>query len=58
MAPSFVPRTSFGLAFRAAASRLLGIAWFADLFIGRRLRDQIELPDYARPRSRSSHWSA
>ncbi len=46
MAPSFVPKTHFGLLVRAIASRLLGIGWFADLVIGRSVRDQIELPDY------------
>jgi 2-polyprenyl-6-methoxyphenol hydroxylase-like FAD-dependent oxidoreductase len=46
LAPSFVPRTELGLAFRAAVSRLLGIGWVADLLMGRSLRDQIELPDY------------
>jgi 2-polyprenyl-6-methoxyphenol hydroxylase-like FAD-dependent oxidoreductase len=46
MAPSFVPKTHLGLLVRALASRLLGIGWFADLVIGRSVRDQIELPNY------------
>ncbi|MEO8276925.1 MAG: FAD-binding domain [Thermoanaerobaculia bacterium] len=46
MAPSFVPKSSFGLRVRAIAAQWLGIGWFADLVIGRSMRDQIELPDY------------
>lgn len=46
MAPSFVPKSELGLLARMIASRLLGIDWFADLVIGRSLKDQIELPDY------------
>jgi 2-polyprenyl-6-methoxyphenol hydroxylase-like FAD-dependent oxidoreductase len=46
LAPSFVPKSRFGLEVRAIASRLLGIGWFADLVIGRSVRDRIDLPDY------------
>ncbi len=46
LAPSFVPKSNFGLLIRDIASRLLGIGWFADWVMGRSLRDQIELPEY------------
>ena len=46
LAPSFVPKSHLGLWVRAIATKLLGIGWFADLLIGRSLRDRIELPDY------------
>nr|WP_166175751.1 FAD-binding domain [Altererythrobacter segetis] len=46
MASTFVPKTDFGLRVRATAAKLLGIGWFADLVIGRSIRDQIDLPDY------------
>jgi 2-polyprenyl-6-methoxyphenol hydroxylase-like FAD-dependent oxidoreductase len=46
LAPSFVPKSQFGLRVRDVASKLLGIGWFADLVIGRSVRDQIDLPDY------------
>lgn len=43
-AGSFAPRTSLGLALRNQLTRLLSIPWFAELTIGRGLRDEIELP--------------
>jgi 2-polyprenyl-6-methoxyphenol hydroxylase-like FAD-dependent oxidoreductase len=46
MASYFVPHSRFGLAVRAAVSRLLGVGWFADLLIGRSLRDRVDLPEY------------
>jgi 2-polyprenyl-6-methoxyphenol hydroxylase-like FAD-dependent oxidoreductase len=46
LAPSFVPKTNFGLTVRAIASKLLTVGWFADLLIGRSLQDHIELSDY------------
>ena len=38
--------SAFGVTFRNLVSRLLRIPAFADFFIGRDLRDDIELPDY------------
>lgn len=46
LAPTFVPKSEFGLTVRAFASRLLGVGWFANMVMGRSVRDQIELPDY------------
>ncbi|MGH8194049.1 MAG: FAD-binding domain [Woeseiaceae bacterium] len=46
-ATSFVPRTAIGIAFRRIATRLLRFPAVADYFIGRDLRDDVELPDYA-----------
>ena len=45
-ASSFAPRTALGIEFRNAVSSLLRIPAVADWFIGRALRDDIELPDY------------
>jgi 2-polyprenyl-6-methoxyphenol hydroxylase-like FAD-dependent oxidoreductase len=45
-ASSFAPKSSFGIAFRNLVTRLLGIPAVADYFIGRDLRDDIDLPDY------------
>lgn len=45
-ASSFAPKTSLGLSFRNAVTRLMRVPAIADLFIGRELRDDIELPDY------------
>lgn len=44
-ASSFAPRTALGLAFRNLVSRLLRFGPVADFFIGRDLRDDIELPE-------------
>lgn len=46
LAPSFAPRTALGIHFRNLVSSLLRIPAVADWFIGRALRDDIELPDY------------
>ncbi len=45
-ASSFAPRTQFGLWFRDHVTRLFRVPAVADDFIGRDLRDDIELPDY------------
>jgi 2-polyprenyl-6-methoxyphenol hydroxylase-like FAD-dependent oxidoreductase len=45
-ASSFAPKTAFGITFRNLVTRLLRIPFFADLFIGRDLRDDITLPNY------------
>ncbi|MGH9821382.1 MAG: FAD-binding domain [Pyrinomonadaceae bacterium] len=45
-ASSFAPSTSMGLAFRNLVTKLMRISWIADYFIGRDLRDDIELPNY------------
>ena len=45
-ASSFAPESALGVTFRNLVSRLLLIPAFADFFIGRDLRDDIELPDY------------
>jgi len=45
-ASSFAPKTSFGIAFRNAVTKLMRVPHVAELFIGRELRDDIELPDY------------
>jgi len=50
-ASSFAPKTSFGITFRNEVTKLMRVPFIAELFIGRSLRDDIELPDYgiARP---------
>jgi 2-polyprenyl-6-methoxyphenol hydroxylase-like FAD-dependent oxidoreductase len=45
-AASFVPRTELGIVWRDLATRLMVIPFLADAFIGRGLRDDIELPRY------------
>lgn len=45
-ASSFVPRTSLGIAFRNLVTRLMGVPFVTDWFVGRGLRDNIVLPDY------------
>ncbi len=45
-ASSFAPKTSFGISFRNLVTKLLRVPPIAELFIGRELRDDIELPDY------------
>ena len=45
-ASSFLPTTGFGLAFRNLVTVLLQVPPVADLFIGRDLRDDFELPDF------------
>jgi 2-polyprenyl-6-methoxyphenol hydroxylase-like FAD-dependent oxidoreductase len=46
-ASSFAPKSAFGITFRNLVTRLLRIPFFADFFIGRDLRDNIEIPDYS-----------
>lgn len=43
---SLAPKTAFGIAFRNLATRLMRLPYFFDFFLGRELRNQIELPDY------------
>jgi len=45
-ASSFAPKTAFGIAFRNLVIRLMQLRFVVDFFIGRELRDQVELPDY------------
>jgi 2-polyprenyl-6-methoxyphenol hydroxylase-like FAD-dependent oxidoreductase len=45
-ASSCAPKTSRGVAFRNAVTRLLRVRAVADYFVGRDLRDAIELPEY------------
>jgi 2-polyprenyl-6-methoxyphenol hydroxylase-like FAD-dependent oxidoreductase len=46
-ASAFAPRTALGLGFRNLVTRLLRLPAVADYFIGRDLRDDLRLPDYA-----------
>lgn len=46
-ASSFAPKTAFGLRFRDAVLHLTRVPFLADRLVGRDLRDDIELPDYA-----------
>jgi 2-polyprenyl-6-methoxyphenol hydroxylase-like FAD-dependent oxidoreductase len=45
-ASTFAPKSAFGITFRNVATRLLRIPLFANVFIGRSLRDDVNLPDY------------
>jgi hypothetical protein len=45
-ASSFVPKSALGITMRNLVTRLLRIPFVADFFIGRGLRDDIELPAY------------
>lgn len=45
-ASSFAPKTSFGIVFRNVVTKLMRVPSIAELFIGRELRDDIDLPDY------------
>jgi 2-polyprenyl-6-methoxyphenol hydroxylase-like FAD-dependent oxidoreductase len=45
-ASSFAPKTSVGITFRNAVTRLMGVPFIADFFVGRDLRDDIDLPQY------------
>jgi 2-polyprenyl-6-methoxyphenol hydroxylase-like FAD-dependent oxidoreductase len=45
-ASSFAPKTPFGITFRNVVTRLMRVPSIAELFIGRELRDDIDLPDY------------
>ena len=46
-ASSFAPKTYLGVTFRNAVTNLMRVPFVAELFVGRDLRDDIELPDYA-----------
>src|SRR6516225_6498675 len=45
-ASSIAPRTAFGITFRNLVLRLMRLRYVVDFFIGRELRDQVQLPDY------------
>jgi 2-polyprenyl-6-methoxyphenol hydroxylase-like FAD-dependent oxidoreductase len=45
-ASSFAPKSASGITLRNLVTRLFRIPSFADYFVGRDLRDDIELPDY------------
>ncbi len=45
-ASSFAPKSASGITFRNLVTRLFQIPSLADYFVGRNLRDDIELPDY------------
>jgi 2-polyprenyl-6-methoxyphenol hydroxylase-like FAD-dependent oxidoreductase len=45
-ASSFVPKSALGITMRNLVTRMLKIPFVADFFIGRGLRDDIELPAY------------
>jgi 2-polyprenyl-6-methoxyphenol hydroxylase-like FAD-dependent oxidoreductase len=45
-ASSFAPKTALGITFRNLVTRLLRLPFLADLFVGRSLRDDVEIPDY------------
>jgi len=45
-ASSFAPKSAAGIAFRNRVTWLLRIPFIANFFIGRALRDDIDLPDY------------
>ena len=45
-ASSFAPKTEIGIAIRNLATRAMAIPALADLFVGRSIRDDFDLPDY------------
>ncbi|HEX5130891.1 MAG TPA: FAD-binding domain [Candidatus Krumholzibacteria bacterium] len=45
-ASSFAPGSAFGIRFRNLVTRLLAVPAVANFFVGRDMRDNIELPDY------------
>jgi 2-polyprenyl-6-methoxyphenol hydroxylase-like FAD-dependent oxidoreductase len=46
-ASSFAPRTAMGIAFRNLVTRLMvRLPFVVEFFIGREMRDQVQLPDY------------
>jgi 2-polyprenyl-6-methoxyphenol hydroxylase-like FAD-dependent oxidoreductase len=45
-ASSFAPKTSLGITFRNVVTKLMRVPFIAESFVGRELRDDIELPDY------------
>lgn len=46
-ASTFAPRTAFGIWFRNQATRLMALPGAANLMLGKSLRDDFALPDYA-----------
>ncbi|HWA58375.1 MAG TPA: hypothetical protein VG692_14035, partial [Gemmatimonadales bacterium] len=46
-ASAFAPKTAFGVEFRNLVMRVLRIPALADWLVGRDLRDDITLPNYA-----------
>jgi len=52
-ASSFAPKTAVGITIRNFVTRLLRVPVVADYFIGRDLRDDVDLPGYAFPNARS-----
>ena len=45
-ASAFAPRTAGGLWFRNQVTKLMAVPLIADYFVGRDVRDDLELPDY------------
>jgi 2-polyprenyl-6-methoxyphenol hydroxylase-like FAD-dependent oxidoreductase len=45
-AASFAPKTAFGVTLRNVVTKLMRVPPVAELFVGRALRDEIQLPDY------------
>jgi 2-polyprenyl-6-methoxyphenol hydroxylase-like FAD-dependent oxidoreductase len=45
-ASSFAPRTALGIWFRNLVTRLLGVPFIANYFVGRDMRDDLILPEY------------
>jgi 2-polyprenyl-6-methoxyphenol hydroxylase-like FAD-dependent oxidoreductase len=43
---SLAPKTAFGITFRNLVTRLMRLPFLVDFFLGRELRNKIELPDY------------
>ncbi len=52
-ASSIAPKTAFGIRFRNLVVRLMRLPFVVDYFIGRQLRDQVQLPVYG---SFSAAW--
>ena len=52
LAASFAPRTAFGIWLRDQAMKLMALPFLAELLMGRFLRDEFHLPDYAAGPSR------
>jgi 2-polyprenyl-6-methoxyphenol hydroxylase-like FAD-dependent oxidoreductase len=46
-ASSFAPKTAFGVYLRNLATRAMVIPFVAKLLMGRAIRDDISMPDYA-----------
>jgi len=45
-ASSFAPGTALGITFRNVVTNLMRVPFIAEYFVGRDLRDDIELPHY------------